>query len=115
MPAGFYDITAEQGATLRRVITWRDATTTPVSLVGYTAKMQVRKSADADTALLSLTHLAGLTLGGTSGQITLEVAASKMSQLPAGSYVYDLEVTSNTGAVTRLLQGKFTVSREVTR
>lgn len=115
MPAGLYDINAEQGATLRRVVTWRDQTTTPVPLTGYTAKLQVRKSLDAATTLLSLTHLAGLSLGTTTGTITILVTAAVMSQIPAGSFYYDLELTSASGEVTRLLQGRFNVSREVTR
>lgn len=115
MPAGIYDITAEQGATFARTVTWRDALAVPITLVGYTARMQVRKSLDADSAVLTLTSVAGITLGGAAGTIALEVAAAKMSQILAGTYYYDLELTSSTGKVTRLLQGKFTVTREVTR
>jgi len=115
MPAGIYDITAEQGATFARTLTWRDALAVPIVLTGYTAKMQVRKSLDADSALLTLSTVSGITLGGAAGTIALEVSASKMSQVPAGTYYYDLELTDSAGKVTRLLQGKFTVVREVTR
>lgn len=115
MPAGIYDITAEQGATFARTITWRDASATPINLTGCTAKMQVRKSVDADTAVLTLSSSSGITLGGTAGTVALEVTSTKMSQVPAGLYYYDLELTNVSGKVTRLLQGKFTVTREVTR
>lgn len=117
MPAGLYDITAEQGATFSRVLTWRDATSAPVDLYGFSAAMQVRKSLEAATPMLSLSSAnnGGITMGGASGQITITASASTMSQLKAGSYYYDLEVTNRTGVIIRLLQGKFTVTREVTR
>jgi hypothetical protein len=45
-----------------------------------------------------------------------------MSMTPAvtgaieeGMYVYDLEITSSAGAVTRLMEGSITVNPEVTR
>jgi hypothetical protein len=115
MPAGLYDMIAEQGASFDRTLTWRDATATPIDLTGYAAKMQVRKSLDASSALLTLSSTAGITLGGAAGTVRLEVAATKLSQIPAGIYYYDLELTSAAGKVTRLLQGKFTVTREITR
>lgn len=115
MPAGIYNITAEQGSTFTRTITWRDASTTPVNLTNCTAKMQVRKSMDAPTAVLTLTSTTGITINGAQGVLALEVAAAKMAQVPAGTYVYDLEVTHPAGRVTRILEGKFTVTREVTR
>lgn len=117
MPAGLYDITAEQGATFSRVLTWRDATSAPVDLLTMSAAMQVRKSLEAAEPMLTLTTEpgGGITLGGATGQIILNASASTMSALKAGSYYYDLEVTSATGVVIRLLQGKFTITREVTR
>jgi hypothetical protein len=38
-----------------------------------------------------------------------------MSGIPAGSYVYDLEIVSANGKVTRLIEGRFVVKAEVTR
>ena len=116
MPAGIYDILAEQGATLRRVLTWRDANKDPIDLTGYSARMQVRKTLDTDSVLLSLSTANGsITLGGSTGTVTIEVSPLKMSQLAAGIFWYDIELVSPTGVVTRLLQGRFNVSREVTR
>jgi hypothetical protein len=40
---------------------------------------------------------------------------STTSSIEEGIYVYDLEITASTGAVTRILQGQVTVTPEVTR
>ena len=40
---------------------------------------------------------------------------STTSGIEEGIYVYDLEITASSGAVTRILQGQVTVTPEVTR
>ena len=113
--AAKYDIIADQGATLSRVITWNDSNGTPINLTGYTARMQVRPEASSSTTILSLTtENSRITLGGSAGTITLSVAAADMAAVAAGGYVYDLELVSG-GVVTRLTMGSFTVRAEVTR
>lgn len=110
---GTYNITAYQGATFNFVATWTIGAT-PVDLEGYTARMQVRRTVDATTAILSLTSSSGITLGGEAGTIAIEVSAEDMEDVTGGSYVYDLELDSGE-EVTRLLQGTFTIQPEVTR
>lgn len=115
MPAGYYNITAEQGATFNRVLTWRDASNALINLTGYTARMQVRADYSSTSTILSLTtENSRITLGGAAGTITLLVAASDMAALSSGSFVYDLELI-NGATVTRLVQGTFVVNAEVTR
>jgi hypothetical protein len=77
--------------------------------------MQVRDSYDSHTAVLSLTSGSGITLGGTAGSIILEATATTTAGVPSGQYVYDLELVTGGGYVTRLLEGNFTVDPEVTR
>jgi hypothetical protein len=76
--------------------------------------MQVREAAGAATALVSLTNGAGITLGGTAGTIGIVVAATASAAVAAGSYSYDLELNSG-GTITRLLEGSFIVTGNVTR
>jgi hypothetical protein len=38
-----------------------------------------------------------------------------MSAIPAGRWVYDIELTSVGGEVTRILEGRFIVTAEVTQ
>jgi len=113
--AGDYDIIADQGATFTRVITWNDSAGSPVNLSGYTARMQVRQRYVSTTTVLSLTSGSGITLGGALGTITLLASATTTAAITAGEYLYDLELVSGGGVVTRLLQGSFTVRAEVTR
>jgi hypothetical protein len=78
--------------------------------------MQVRATYDATTTILSLTSAAGITLGGAAGTIAIAVSATATAALTAPfSGVYDLELVSGGGEVTRLLEGTATVSPEVSR
>lgn len=113
MPAVNYDIVIEQGATFGLVITHENPDGTPINLTGMTARMQIRDSAD-DSLILELTTENGrITLGGTAGTITLAVTAADTAALTRGG-VYDLELV-NGAEVNRLVQGKATLSEEVTK
>jgi hypothetical protein len=115
MAAGLYDITIEQGATFQMSLTWKDSTGAAVNITGYTARMQVRENYESDSTLVSLTSSGGdIVLGGALGTIAVTIAASVTQLLQLDEAVYDLELV-NGATVTRLLQGKATVSREVTR
>jgi hypothetical protein len=115
MAATTYDILIEQGATYSQVITYKD-NGVAVNLTGYTARMQVRATLEAATALIELTTANGrIALGGAAGTITLSISATDTEALTSGRGVYDLELVSGSGIVTRLLQGVCTISRNVTR
>jgi len=114
---GYLDLNCYQGATFDYTLTWQTGGT-PVNLTSYTARMQVRESYDAGTAILSLTSGTGITLGGTAGTIALNAAATATAALdgtPNKQYIYDLELVNGSGVVTRLVEGNFTVYPEVTR
>ena len=117
MPAGVWNIQADQGATFQRVVTWRDADGVAQNLTNFTARMQVRDTTDdTDGPVLTLTtENSRITLGGVSGTIALLVDATTMAAVAAGQYVYDMELVSSAGVVTRLVQGTFVVDPEVTR
>jgi len=113
---GTYDITIHQGATFGLVLTWKDDTEEEVDLTGFSARLQMRESIDAEEPFLTLTtENGGITLGGATGTITLSSAASDTAALAVTSGVYDLELISGSGIITRLLQGSVLISREVTR
>ena len=111
-----YDLEIKQGATLSLTATWRDSAGTAVNLTGYTARMQVRSTYDSSTTILSLTSSSGITLGGVAGTIAITASATVTAALTAPwSGVWDLELVSGGGEVTRLLEGAASVSPEVTR
>jgi len=111
---GTYNITAYQGADWDRTFTVTQGGSA-LNLSGYTAAMQVRSAADSTAYLVSLSNGSGITLGGTAGTIAVAITAAQSSAINAGSYAYDLEITSSGGQVTRLLEGGFNVSGNVTR
>lgn len=117
MSAATHNIAIEQGATMRLLFRYetRDGqTVTPVNLTGYSARMQIRKSIKADPPVLSLTDGAGITLGA-DGSITVEATPAQTAAIDIPAGVYDLELQSADGRVTRLVQGTVKVSFEVTR
>lgn len=115
MATGKHNITANQGETFNFSFTI-STDGTPWDLTGYTARMQVRTTVEATTKLLDLTSGDGdITLGGSAGTVAITVSATDMAALIAGRHVYDIEVVSGGGVVTRILEGKFSVKAEVTR
>jgi len=118
-PAGLHNFLCNQGATFKRTLTWTDSAKNPRDLTGYTARMHVRSSVDASGTIIQLTTAnARIVLGtttATKGQINLTISATDTAALTPGQYVYDLELVSGGGEVTRLIEGNFVVKAEVTR
>jgi hypothetical protein len=118
-PAGLHNFLCNQGATFTRTLTWTDSAKKARDLTGYTARMQVRSSVESSSVIVELTTVNGkITLGTTTdtkGQVTLLLSATTTAALTPGQYVYDLELVSAGGEVTRLLEGNFVVKAEVTR
>ncbi len=120
---GELNLTMYQGASWDYTLTWTTtagSVTTPVDLTGYSARMQVRETQSSTATILSLTSGSGITLGGTAGTILLEASATTTagiatSQTPQNQFVYDLELVSGAGYVTRLVEGNFLIDPEVTR
>ena len=86
-----------------------------MNTTGFSARMQLRTSYSAASASLELTTANGRISLTNAGVITLSLTATETAALAAGRYVYDLEMVSSGGQVTRLLEGVVTVSPEVTR
>lgn len=116
MPAAEFDFVIEQGAEFDRTLTWKDSNGNLIDLTGYTAELQGRFKVDSATTALSMSTTAGsIVLGGVNGTIQLLQTALQTRALSFGSIVYDLELTSSGGKVTRLFEGKIQLNLEVTR
>jgi hypothetical protein len=113
MPAAKLNLTIEQGTTFEKSLIWRDKNKRPVPLTGYTARMQIRPSVSSSEVILELSTANGRIILGAGGSIKFVLTPELTSALKAG--VYDLELTDSLGRVTRLIEGKVTVSPEVTR
>jgi len=116
MTAAIYNATIDQGATFQLTVVYKDDAGLPINLTGYTAALQVRQNYYDTTALLTLTSPSGgIVITGATGTIAITMTDVQTGSLDEGFYVYDLEISSSGGTVTRLIQGQFTVSPEVTR
>lgn len=117
MAASKFNIKIEQGATFALPITWKAGEpAVAVNLTGCTARMQIRKKLEDPVVLIALTtENDGITLGGVTGVITLQLSAVATAAIPWVAGVYDLEIVFAGGVVRRLLSGNVTVSKEITR
>jgi len=115
MVATNYTFMCEQGANFLEVVTWKKAEGEPVDNTGYTARMQVRREPDADVAANLTTENGKISLGGVNGEVTLSFSAAETAALVPGDYFYDLEMVSAGGAVSRIIEGVFSVNREITK
>ena len=109
--AAFSEIVIEQGATFETTVSVTDTWNNAVNLSSYSTQSQMRKSYNSVT---SYTINTAVTNAG-QGEITLSMPASNTSILPAGRMLYDLKITSNTGVVTRVVEGIAVILPAVTR
>ena len=124
MAAGQYNFTIEQGVTVKKQFTYKNAAGTPVAIgTGYQVRMQIRNTIDSQTKIgdfdtetnnfLSVIETSGSAISGT---IELLIPATSTSLYTFDTAVYDLELEHTaTKTVTRLLQGRIKLSKEVTR
>ena len=124
MLAGKYNMVCEQGSTFVRHVDIRvpseadpdnEELMTNYNLAGHTARMQVRRTVDTATPMLTLTtENGGLAINVNTARITVTATATQTAALTTNG-VYDIEIINSSGIVSRVLQGEFLLSREVTR
>lgn len=128
MASGKYSFVIEQGSTLDFEIAYKDSAGNPIDLSNYQARMQIRPSVGSDTVYITLSSSldadgTGLNLSGSgglnppvSGTIGVYISANSSSQLDFGEAVYDLEIATISAypVVTRILEGRVQLSRNVT-
>ena len=131
MIAGIYNITIEQGSTFVRLISIEqpDLEADPTgqtfenySLAGHTARMHIRRTIDTTTPMITLTTENGRiainpNIAGNAtrnNEISLSVTAADTATITT-SGVYDLEIISAGGIVSKVIRGDVTLIPEVTR
>jgi len=116
MTAATNNFIIDQGANWSVTFVYKNSAGTAINLTGYTAALQIRDTyADSTTDLSLSSPSNGITITGATGTIAVTATAAQTAAIAAGNYVYDLEITSGGGIVTRLVQGKVSVSPQVTR
>ena len=111
-------LTVYQGATFaQQFILTNPDNATPIDLTGLKAHMQARLSLGSEPFLDLTTENGGIILGGITGHLTLAMTAAQTAALAEIYGIWDLKLINENVtpvAVDRLLQGRVTVSPQVT-
>jgi len=102
------NIVIDQGSTFNTEITVLDENDTLIDFSAYTANSQIRKSYSSST------YYNFDVSGSNSGVLTLSMNAATTNTIPAGRYVYDVEVETS-GIRSRIVEGIVVVTPQVTR
>ena len=115
MSAGYHHFIIEQGATFGQTLTLYDSSNTLINLTGYSSgQMDFKESPDASSSIISLTTAnGGIALGGSGGTVTLLITATATANLTPDDGVFDLEITSGGGIVSRLIEGTYSIRRNI--
>lgn len=114
MRPGKYNLVIYQGSTFRKTFYYKPGGVA-ADLTGYTARCQIRETIASVTDLVELTtENGGITITALEGKIELLITATATAALTFTTAVYDIELINGT-EVIRLVGGKVTLDKEVTR
>lgn len=105
------NLVIDQGTTFSSIITLTNQDGTAMNLTGYTVASQFRKSFQSSTA----TSFTASIYDAATGKIRLQLSPAASSAIKAGRYLYDIELTSNTGEKSRALEGLVIITPEITK
>jgi hypothetical protein len=105
------NLTVDQGSTFKANIDVTDSDGNTLNLAGYTVAGQIRKSYYSLTAIDFNAFVSNV----SNGTIQIELTAEQTNAMRSGRYVYDIEITSAGGEITRVLEGQVEVTPGVTR
>ena len=134
MAAGNYNFTIEQGSTFKRTFKYKDSEGSPIDLALFEVNMGIRSDIDSSISILEVGETGALkngvdstsntffkitsaSEGANANEINLTIDADTTASMSFGTAVYDIEISDNSTpkVVTRILQGKIKLSKEVTR
>lgn len=104
------NLVIDQGATFSTDLSLKDENGDPLNLSGYTANSQIRKWYTSTSPAASFEA----SINTDSGSIILSLTSDQTSNLVAGRYVYDVEITDGS-SISRIVEGIVTVTPQVTR
>ena len=101
----------DQGTDFSVTVDVTDTDGSVLNLDGYSASAQIRKTYTSS----SVSATFGTSISANAGQVTLTLSDTVTAGLSAGRYVYDLNIESSGGQVTRVVEGQAIVTPGVTR
>ena len=107
----YANLTADQGSNFDAVIDVIDVDGNYINISDYTYRGQVRKSYASSTSVDFTVY----TNNPVQGQLIIELSAEQTAAMKYGRYVYDVEIISSSGYVTRVVEGQLEITPRVTR
>ena len=101
----------DAGATYSNIITVTASNGQALNLTGYSVASQMRKSYQSSTAY----DFTASIYDANNGKIRLQLTDSDSADIPAGRWLYDVEITSAAGTKTRVVEGIVTVNPQITQ
>ena len=101
----------DAGATYSNIITVTASNGQALNLSGYTVASQMRKSYQSSTAYPFTSSI----YEASTGKIRLQLTPTQSQAIPAGRWLYDVEITSASGTKTRVVEGIVTVNPQITQ
>jgi len=105
------NLLVDQGTDFETTIDIVGSDGNPVDLTGYTIAGQIRKAYTSSTAYNFVAEVTA----EIAGIVTINLSNNITSNMKAGRYVYDVEMTSPNGMRSRVCEGILEVNAEVTR
>ena len=111
MAAGVYNISIEQGSTWSLRLSIDSEAGVDKDLTGYTVASKIGKSYyDPDPIPMSTAWVVQV-----EGIFNISLSATQTNALDAAhEYIYDVEITDAFGVVTRMIQGRASISPSIT-
>lgn len=100
----------DAGATYSNIITVTASNGQALNLAGYTVASQIRKSYQSSVAYT----FAASIHDASTGKIRLQLTANASEAIPAGRWLYDVEITSGS-TKTRVVEGIVTINPQITQ
>jgi len=101
----------DAGSDYSNIITVSSTNGQSLDLTGYTVASQMRKSYSSSTVYAFTASL----YDAATGRVRLQLSASNSSAIPAGRWLYDVEITSGAGSKTRVVEGIVTITPQITQ
>ena len=101
----------DAGANYSNIITVAATNGQPLNLTGYTVASQMRKSYQSSTAY----NFTASVYDAATGKVRLQLTPTQSEAIPAGRWLYDVEITSPSGSKTRGVEGIVTVNPQITQ
>jgi hypothetical protein len=101
----------DAGSTYSNIITVTASNGQALNLTGFTVASQMRKSFQSSIAYAFTASV----FDATTGKIRLQLTDEQSEAIPAGRWLYDVEIESPSGSKTRVVEGIVTVNPQITK